>query len=266
MEARMLKGKTTYKICDKCNNAISLFAFNRHRNACNGSELKRYNKRDVPDNLICKFCDKVCKNKLSWIKHNDYCNNNPGRKIPPTHTGGNQYTVAKKLGLPKPIVSDETKQKIIETKRNNGTLNHSDEWRSRHSDIMKNAVSNYPESYNANHIRGRVKLYEYNGVKLLGTWELSVAKWFDLHNIVWERPKNYFEYEWNGTRKYFPDFYLPKYDLYVEVKGYETDRDIAKWNVVKNLLVFKSAEIKLIKNNKFDPDAVLVAGPRLIIG
>ena len=52
---------------------------------------------------------------------------------------------------------------------------------------------------------------------------------------------------------YFPDFYLPKYKLYIEVKGYETKRDRAKWkNFPKKLLILKNNEIKLIKQNKFN--------------
>lgn len=43
--------------------------------------------------------------------------------------------------------------------------------------------------------------------------------------------------------------------LYIEVKGYETERDKIKWNTCKNkgikLLVLKKNEIYQIKNNNF---------------
>lgn len=55
----------------------------------------------------------------------------------------------------------------------------------------------------------------------------------------------------NGWHLYFPDFYLPDYNLYVEVKGYETERDRCKWAVVKNLLTIKQKELIMIKANKF---------------
>lgn len=76
-----------------------------------------------------------------------------------------------------------------------------------------------------------------------------MAKWFDENNIKWKHESKSFDYEWNGTRKYFPDFYLPDFDVYVEVKGYETERDLAKWKNIPNLVVFKLNEIKQIKNN-----------------
>jgi hypothetical protein len=41
-------------------------------------------------------------------------------------------------------------------------------------------------------------------------------------------------------------------DLYVEVKGYETDRDRAKWrDFPKNLRIIKEAEIKQIRQGIF---------------
>jgi len=46
--------------------------------------------------------------------------------------------------------------------------------------------------------------------------EAQVAQWFDLHNVRWyyESKRFYFE-----DCSYLPDFYLPDYDLYAEVKG-----------------------------------------------
>ena len=32
------------------------------------------------------------------------------------------------------------------------------------------------------------------------------------------------------TRKYYPDFYLPNFDTYIEVKGYATSQTIHKMN------------------------------------
>lgn len=50
---------------------------------------------------------------------------------------------------------------------------------------------------------------------------------------------------------YFPDFYLSDYDIYIEVKGYKRERDICKWNAVKNLLVITKLEMKHINDNDF---------------
>jgi hypothetical protein len=69
------------------------------------------------------------------------------------------------------------------------------------------------------------------------------------NGIKCERNIKQFSYEWNGVRKYNPDFYLPEYDMFVEIKGYETSRDLAKWSSVTNLIVIKGNEIEEIKKH-----------------
>jgi predicted nuclease of restriction endonuclease-like RecB superfamily len=55
-----------------------------------------------------------------------------------------------------------------------------------------------------------------------------------------------------GDRTYFPDFYIESLDLYVEIKGYETERDRAKWfQFPHKLVVLKLDEINQIKNGTF---------------
>jgi hypothetical protein len=117
---------------------------------------------------------------------------------------------------------------------------------------MKIAVKKHPNSYTKNNVVGRVKNIDYNGVKLKGKWELIVAKWLDDNQIKWEHETKSFEYEWNGVRNYYPDFYLPDFDFFIEVKGYVTDRDLSKWKNITNLKVFKLNEINKIKNNTLD--------------
>lgn len=56
---------------------------------------------------------------------------------------------------------------------------------------------------------------------ILGSsWELALAKRLDILHILWKRPK---PIQWiDNTQKvhyYFPDFYLPKYKLYLDPKS-----------------------------------------------
>jgi len=209
--------------------------------------------------MECEFCDKICKNGNSLRNHQRLCKNNPDRQIMISNfvaynlkrkelniSGSNQFIKAKNLGLPKPEVSEQTRKKI--SKKNKGKK-YTKEEKLKKSLEMKKAVKDHPESYTKNNIVGRVKNIEYNGVTFKGSWEVIVAKWFDKNNIKWKYESKSFDYEWNGTRKYFPDFYLPDFNVYVEVKGYETERDLAKWKNIPNLVVFKLNEIKQIKNN-----------------
>ena len=72
--------------------------------------------------------------------------------------------------------------------------------------------------------------YNYNGIDLHGTWELKYAQYLDKNNIKWNRCKEQFDYFYDGkNRKYTPDFYLIESDEYIEIKGFKTDKDSAKW-------------------------------------
>lgn len=214
------------------------------------------------ESYICKHCGKICKNYNSLVQHEIRCKENPNRikfittnfekynkliKAGERH-GSNQFIKAKKLGLPKPEISAETRYKLGKGFRGK---HHSQETKDKLSTSMRRAVEKYPESYSSANVNGRVKKYIYNGVSLDGRWELLVAMYLDEHNIEWERPKTYFEYTWNNSvHKYFPDFYLPKYNYYIEVKGYKRDRDDYKWKSINNLIVLQKDDIeKIVKKN-----------------
>ena len=160
------------------------------------------------------------------------------------HVPRNQYTKAKSLGLPLPKLSPESIAKSIETKIKNNTLNWTDEQRKNQSYSMKQAVEKYPESYTSSN-RGRTKQIEKYGIKFQGSWELTYYEWCLFNDIKIERCTQRFTYEWEGTRTYNPDFYLPDTQTYVEVKGYETDKDRAKWqNFPHKLVIIRKKEIK----------------------
>ena len=204
---------------------------------------------------ICQYCGKKCKNLNSLIQHEIRCKANPDKidmsYIKPGHSKGhkgtNQFIKAKELGLEIPIVTNETREKLSNIWKGK---HHTEESKKKLSESMKNAVIKYPDSYSSSNVNGRVKHYQYNGYILDGTWEVEVAKYLDSKNIKWEKPSKGFEYEWNNSSHiYFPDFYLPDYNYYIEVKGYQRERDIHKWNVVDNLIIIKENEINEIRKN-----------------
>lgn len=189
--------------------------------------------------LKCKFCSKECKNGNSHRNHERMCKLNPDRVLPEktekwkeamrNRVSRNQFTKARDLGLKIPEVSEETRLKISNSLTGRVMT---DEYKAAHSEIMREVVRNNPDSYSKNNVCGRVKMIEYRpGVMLKGSWEVKVAEWLDSINVVWESEVNPQPYFWNASeRMYFPDFYLPEYEVYIEVKGYKTERDDAKWN------------------------------------
>ena len=65
-----------------------------------------------------------------------------------------------------------------------------------------------------------------------GKWELELAKILNNENIYWIR-KVYLTYMKNEIAKiYCPDFYLPDYNKYIEVKGYFSQIDKEKISLV----------------------------------
>ena len=51
-------------------------------------------------------------------------------------------------------------------------------------------------------------------------WEVKVAQWLDQHSVVWIRPSYLDWIDMNGkARKYFPDFYLPDLNVYLDPKN-----------------------------------------------
>ena len=187
--------------------------------------------KDTP----CEFCKRIFNNSMALGNHKIRCPQNANRKIQ------------------KP--TEEGLKRSIEKGRHwyqNGGW--TPERRQKQSRAMKKAVLDNPDSYTANNVCGRVKIETYNGEKFHGKWELLVAKWLDQHSVKWNRKVIPLDYFWNdGWYLYFPDFYLPDLDLYIEVKGYETHRDRCKWSVLAGKIsVLKSAEIKFVREK--DPD------------
>ena len=214
---------------------------------------------------ICQYCGKICKNTNSLKQHEIRCKMNPNKinvisnfikynddiksgKIERKYK--NSFDKAKKLDLPKPKISTKTRELIGNAWRGK---QHTEETKQKISNSMKLAVRNNPNSYSSSNVNGRVKHIEYNGIILDSSWEVIVAKYLDKNNIKWIKPSQGFEYIWNNNiHIYYPDFYLPKYDKYIEVKGYKRERDLYKWKTIQNLIIISSSEINDIKYNKYN--------------
>lgn len=181
--------------------------------------------------MQCQFCSKECKNKNSLSQHQVRCIDNPNRKIPKPSfgmlgkKGSNQFIKARDLGVAIPEVSDDTKAKISAASKQQVW---SAERKERHSKTMREVAKNNPHVYNASN-RGRVRQIIIDGMKFHGQWEADFYQWCkEKYHVI--RNEEAFPYFWRGERSYFPDFFIEELNLYVEVKGYKTDRDEAKWS------------------------------------
>lgn len=89
-------------------------------------------------------------------------------------------------------------------------------------------------------------------VWLESSWEVNVAMILDKNNIKWLRPKNGFLWkdEAQKEHKYYPDFYLPNANIYLDPKNpWVWTRDLFKLNAVVEqhkikLFILKKDDIK----------------------
>lgn len=203
--------------------------------------------------IICKHCAKECKNKNSQRNHERLCKENPDRqyttfqsdqfKSDPNRKFENQYTKAKRLGLDKPKVSDATKQALREA-----NLRRTKEWNKENGKRISESIKKKVEDGTWHTSLAKDMHIDYNGVDLHGSWELKYAQFLDQSNVKWTRNKDRFSYIYLGKeRTYTPDFYLIDTDEYVEIKGYRTEKDDAKWSQFpadKKLTVLMKEDLK----------------------
>lgn len=103
--------------------------------------------------MICKYCNEetALSGLTHFNKHVKWCDSNPGKKAaleklrenrPVDHTPENQYTKAKRLGLPKPEISQETRDKI---RRSGLGRHHTPEMKEHLSSIRKKWLLENPD-------------------------------------------------------------------------------------------------------------------------
>ena len=201
---------------------------------------------------ICKFCQSERKNLNSLRNHERLCGKNPNKQTTPFQDANFQNTKngnvsngaikAKKLGL-EFVVSKETRNKISNANRARSKEVTSEIGRKSSKTINEKVANGTWHVSLAKDMH-----YYYNGVDLHGTWELKFAMYMDSNSIRWERNTKYFNYYFDGkNRKYFPDFYLPDSNDYIEIKGFKTPKDDSKWDQFpksENLIVLFERDLK----------------------
>ena len=123
----------------------------------------------------------------------------------------NQFTKAKADGK-KVSCSDETKKKISDSLKGRGF-----------SDERKKNISDACLKSNHRRLVRSIRPYTMKDgsvVMLDSSWEQLLAERLDQLNVDWVRPGPMKWIDSTGKqRNYFPDFYLPKFDLYLDPKN-----------------------------------------------
>lgn len=199
---------------------------------------------------ICKYCKQERKNDNSLRNHERLCKLNPERKYTPfqdlnlqrNKKRSNQWVKAKENNKHYQI-KDSTRVKLSEANKKRSKELNIDTGIKISNTVRKKVNDGTWHTSLAKHMH-----IDYNGVDLHGSWELKYAQYLDANNIKWSRNKDSFAYFFDGKeRKYTPDFYLIDTDEYIEIKGYKTEKDIAKWSqfpLHRKLTVLLEKELK----------------------
>lgn len=183
----------------------------------------------------CKFCSRICKNGNSLRNHERLCKENPNRqqgiggsrvdsekwqayikskkgticgqyRIEGTCRFCNRTFTTTKSGLSQhENCCNANPNKVIRV----GTP-HTEEWKKDASNrAKKNNLGGWHTS----------RSFDYKGIKLDSSYEVTFAEDLDKNGIKWERPKPLL-YKLNGEEhRYYPDFFIPDYNIYVDTKN-----------------------------------------------
>lgn len=195
--------------------------------------------------LICQYCNKECKNKNSHTNHERTCPKNPDRKYKNGMTGkkgSNQFIKAKELGLPKPEY-DRSHLPL------SGCVTWSkEEWYKN----VKGKVGGYREN------AGRSKKFKVkdsfgNMTTLQSTYELKCSEILNELGIKWVRPKHL---KYKDGKKYFADFYLCDYDIYLDPKNsYKAKLDEEK---ITSVMLYNDIKLFVLTEEKLNREYILM--------
>jgi predicted nuclease of restriction endonuclease-like RecB superfamily len=77
-----------------------------------------------------------------------------------------------------------------------------------------------------------VKKIKYKNIWMRSSWEVAYATYLDKNNIKWLYESQVFKVK---EKLYIPDFYLPKTNTYIEIKGFWRNNAKVKFDMFKKL-------------------------------
>jgi hypothetical protein len=202
----------------------------------------------------CKYCS-VCFEGLSRSQianHSRWCFKNPRRQEYVIKNDGSQLhtqdaAANRRAGIKK--AHDRGAYagaacKAVDTKRKRGNLNHTEE--SKEKIRTKALASNHRRLIRS--IRPYTKK-DGSIVMLDSSWEEELARRLDELGIEWCRPDVPIKYQTSDGKihNYFPDFFLPEYNLFLDpknpfaLKAQKEKIDVLK-KIMDNLLIIETLD------------------------
>ncbi len=191
---------------------------------------------------VVKYC-KICRKQLVLhskrdIKRKNFCSRLClGKFVGPTSNLGKHP-------------SDEVRQKWSEKRQGRLDIKDWSTWRKRQSDAhLRRQEQGLEHQFKGKHVDFTTwgKRINFDGVVYKSRWEAYLAKLLSERNIEFIYEPKRFDL---GLITYLPDFYLPIYDLYVEVKGFMDKESKKRLDLFKekypdlNLILFTENSLK----------------------
>lgn len=127
-------------------------------------------------------------------------------------------------------LSKEARAKATKTRRDNISSGKTKaSWTGRHHKIeSRQKISRAMQAFSNGFVKTKYFEifcpYQKKSVKVQGTWELAYATYLNENKINWVHSRKlHLKYRWNDDdyeHLYYPDFYLPDTDEFIEIKGF----------------------------------------------
>ena len=264
--ARSIEFRAARTNCKFCKNEYDLINIHSHENSClhNPINKERFTHicKNCNDEFLHKtsqpFCSKSCATQF----------NNKNRKPPSDETKqkiseantGRKYpkrpSPYKMTTIPCPVCQTDIKHRIgaNDNRKTCGKQECINELQSR------NKLANPSPTCGRRH-SNKYKLKNIDGCEytLDSSYELEFAQKLNENRILWIRPKPVqYLAEDHKIRRYFPDFYVPIWDLYFDPKNdylIEKDKDkidrVMVYNDIK-VIILSKIDIEKLDVNEFN--------------
>jgi len=221
--------------CLDCN--VAFYSLKKARSYCSDACRCKLFMKNAEPNVHCILCNKFFYSKPGniLIKKNVFCSRKCAyahRKNKPTWNTGKTISEShkKKLSETRKRLFKQKDPRLIAASRKGGI----------------NCLRKTP-----------LIKYIYKGIRFRSGWEKVLAIYFDKNRIVWEYEPKVFKLT-DELGYYVPDFFLPRLNRWIEVKGRKLEKGMKKYEYFKNILnkdihlydSEKLTELKLIDSSK----------------
>lgn len=189
---------------------------------CDNCKKAYYQKPAVLAKSKYHFCSVKCKgeyqkNRYSGEGNPFYGKEHPSKGVPRTDEVKSKISASNKLHVE---INREKGKRLgkLNLGQSRPSLQGENNPMYGRSDIALKGAMAMMQNQRANYLNGR---YVYKGINFRSSWEAAFAIFLDKHKVDWIFEEDSFNVDELGI--YIPDFFVPEWDTYFEIKGNENN-------------------------------------------